>query len=1234
MTYDEMINRTLRYIMALWLLFLVGGLGSWGTVLAEQQDITIISQDNYGVTLEMTLPPFETEAVNGPEDTYQKIRLDGWAKTSKVGHPELPMKTLLLQVPAEGGVQVQVLEDVYETLTNREIYPVPKLGLSEEGEQITEFVKDADAYNASSFYPGELAFIRSGGVVRGTSVARLEIYPFQWNPNTKELRYYKKIRLIIQFDNPSFQSSINNQQSTISVGAFDRLKKKTIINYTKEPIGASRQSTIINHQSSIANTALRMEIRAEGIYHLTYEYLTGAGLPAGIEATTLQLFNLGNEAAMKVVSPGGVFASGDYIEFYAEAVDNDYTGTNVYWLYWGLTTGKRMGKIDGTITGGGTKPGSFTNTVRIEENHTLWEGMPGAPEADYWFWEKMTAPKTSNYTFDIPSPDTAVGATVKVCFRGRSTAVPHPNHHTLINLNSTGIGNDFWDGDISYIQEMTVSPGSLINGSNTVTVNLPGDTGAVVDVVYFNWIEVSYERLFEAVNDELKFTVTGNGKLEIEVKGLTGPSIRLFDITNPAEVKEVVNISITSDGPAYKATFESQVAGAKTFYILTAGRMRLPHSRAMWQSAGLESTANGADWIAITARDFVASVEPLGQLRQNQGLRTKVVSIEDIYNEFNFGLTDPKAIKGFLQYAYDNWGRPAPTYVFLIGDANTDYRDYFGTGKGNIVPPHLSHTSLGVTPTDNWYVCMDGSSDLLPDMFIGRIPADSAAMVSAGVNKITGFENSTWDAPEKVLLAADNNEMAFENLNEALVPYLPSAFGVKRVYLRLYANVDLATDDIVSSIDQGMMVTNYVGHGSVTNWTGEYMFDSEDVPALTNSDRLTFVAAMNCLNGYFSQPFYYCLAEEFVAAQGKGAIGVFSPSGLTYLWEHKILDPELFSILFDQENSMLGPLTTQAKIAAYARGVTEDVVTTFTLFGDPACRLKMFEPPPTPTIPPTAVTLSGKPITASSAILYGTVNPNGLGTTYYFEYGTTAGYGSSTATESAGSGTNEIAVNAAVQGLTSKDTYHFRIVANNNAGTSFGDDKTFSSKIIPPTAVTLSGKPITASSAILYGTVNPNGLSTTYYFEYGTTSGYGSSTATESVGSGTNEIAVNATVQGLTSKGTYHFRIVANNNAGTSFGDDKTFSSAVIYVDPAGICNGNTPCYFTVQNAIEAAVNEAIIKVAAGTYDEDIDCVENKEIAIMGGYDSAFTTQSSVSIIKGIIQITKGTVVIDKLELN
>ncbi|MBE9582252.1 MAG: hypothetical protein IMF18_11625, partial [Proteobacteria bacterium] len=175
-----MIKTILRYTTALGLMFFVG-MWSSGLTWAGKQDVRIISMNDGEMILELTLPQFEMETVQGPDDTYQKILLHGWAKTSRVGYPELPLNAMLLQVPEEGAIEVQVLEGVHETIQDCQIYPVPRLGLSDRGEPTTEFVKDADAYNASEFFPKGLATIGSRSVLRGTPAARLDIYPFQWN---------------------------------------------------------------------------------------------------------------------------------------------------------------------------------------------------------------------------------------------------------------------------------------------------------------------------------------------------------------------------------------------------------------------------------------------------------------------------------------------------------------------------------------------------------------------------------------------------------------------------------------------------------------------------------------------------------------------------------------------------------------------------------------------------------------------------------------------------------------------------------------------------------------------------------------------------------------------------------------------------------------------------------------------------------------------------------------------
>jgi streptogramin lyase len=100
-----------------------------------------------------------------------------------------------------------------------------------------------------------------------------------------------------------------------------------------------------------------------------------------------------------------------------------------------------------------------------------------------------------------------------------------------------------------------------------------------------------------------------------------------------------------------------------------------------------------------------------------------------------------------------------------------------------------------------------------------------------------------------------------------------------------------------------------------------------------------------------------------------------------------------------------------------------------------------------------------------------------------------------------------------------------------------------------PGAITQAASNVTSAKAILNGTVNPNGEATTYQFEYGTTTAYGSKApaSPESVGSGIGDVAVSKQLEGLKSGTTYHFRVVAINKFGTSYGEDRAFKSAPVY---------------------------------------------------------------------------------------
>ncbi len=940
-------------------------------IAASHPYLQIFSEDENGLTLDLTLPPFEIETIATTAQPCHRIIVPEWGKTLEPGYPELPVTSVLIQVPQYGEVTTQVIEMQEDALQAVELCPVPMQRVSEAGEITSKFIWDTAAYQRWDFFPESVREIGELAILRGVPVSRLQIFPFRWNPATQELRYFNHIRLHVQFENPLPQRAVRAKAVTSVADVYERLLQSTIINYRPEPL-----SPLVNCQrfenlddlafSSVRQNvrepveekppirhvkqsdALRIEITEAGIYKLSYEDLVEAGLqPQLMNPERLHLFNRGEEVAIRVISEeNDKFQPGDYIEFYAVSFENVFTDTNVYWLYWRKKSfGKRMAKIDSEMIFDGEKINAFYEHLHIEQNPKFWLETPGAPEQDYRFWQRLNASDVKEYTLQVPAPfSEPTEAIVRVGFQGRSTAPPHPNHHTLIRLNGTVIGDEVWDGDSPYIQEMRVSSELFVDGKNTLTVEMPGDTGAVVDVIYINWIEVEYWRDFLAINDSLVFTVNGSGKIQITVKKLTQPEIRIYDITNPFDVAEVINFSVEGEKRDLKATFETLAMGEKTFYVSSTQPSN--PSITPFQPANLKAPKNGADYILITDKDFLAAVQPLGELRRRQGLRVKVVSVQDIYNEFNDGLFDPAAIKDFLQYAYQNWGSPAPTYVFLVGDANLNYKAK--TKKANKVPTHLSASYDGLIPDDSWYVSVDGD-DILPDMFIGRIPGNSPETVTALIDKIIRFEESTVENPRKVLLVADNSS-DFEDLNEGIVDYLPGEFDTDKVYLRSYfegvdkdgraEKIAQATQDIISSFNDGAMISNYIGHGVMDRWSGSKgLFKPENVHTLSNEEQLAFALMLTCINGYFVDAGKYSLAEEFLLAQG-GAIGAFAPSNVSYTWEDMILANEIFSIIFEQGNRNLGAITTQAKITAYEQGASQNVVKMFTLFGDPAVNLK------------------------------------------------------------------------------------------------------------------------------------------------------------------------------------------------------------------------------------------------------------------------------------------------------
>ncbi|MBN2383845.1 hypothetical protein JXQ70_13300 [bacterium] len=877
----------------------------------SRQYWSVKHSDGQGLVLHCHFPDLEMKREKIGSVSYVRISLPGLRDRIEPGQPQLPALTIPFYAPPDCDISLS-WSGAVETFPLA-VKPVPKPMLQARRDPTTDQVFTEQIhmigpqYDSAylSCFPENPVRIIHDGYFRQYRLVTLAIEPVRAGPAMKQAYFHRDLEISVSFrpakgcrqESNSYpvykakdeQASLRPFLKTLAIN-YQAMEKGEIPLMPRQPDMKAVTEQYRDLSGLQTQSAYRITLEQAGMYRISYAELDAAGFPlASTDPRYLCLYFMDHEVAILI--PGeddGVFDPDDTLLFYGTHPATTYSDESAYWLIVSDNMGDRMVSQDGTPNEETPLITQFTNTVRIESDLVYWSNIPNGTGLDHWFWHKVLAPASNDYIVDLPFPVSGQDATIRSWFHGNNyNDSVDPDHHVLLALNTNSVDDIYWDGQLAWQSEAVFSTDILANGQNTIQCELPGDTGSSYESIYTNRFEIEYPCLFETETNRLRFQLEEIGPQRVAVDGFTNDELFLFDITDQEHVLKIINPTIEDMGSTYKLTFEQDLTESHRYEMLTQDQFLTVSDIQIDAGSSLHDTSNQADLIIIAPGPFLTVLEPLIQHRMKQGYSVFFADIQNVYDEFSAGHFNPEALTLFLKYAYDYWDSPAPLAALLVGEANFDYHDHYGTGLKNGVPTFLLESSVplfGETVSDHPASQLRGEDDI-PDIFIGRVTVLKASELRDYIMKLIAYETrffaSNWN--NNVLLVADD-DIVFENsLNTLQTNYLdPSGLVTNKVYLGSYGgNVDQASQDIITQVTSGQLLTLYMGHGSIVNW-GVNLLDLEDISSLSNGYKQTLVASTSCLNGYFAHNINIkSISEEWQRYRQKGSMVVTSSTSLS-----------------------------------------------------------------------------------------------------------------------------------------------------------------------------------------------------------------------------------------------------------------------------------------------------------------------------------------------------------------
>lgn len=729
---------------------------------------------------------------------------------------------------------------------------------------------------------------------------------------------------------------------------------------------------------------LKISVKEEGIYRIYHNDIKDKPIKLH-KKENINLYNKGKAIPIFISGKDDeIFKEGDYIEFYGIYNKGEYTHLdpyspeNIYILKETIgSTPLRYKEIlnsqsDALIT---NPKGLFYKTVHFEDdtvskwNHFETFGKGYRTDFTFWYW--IDSIKRAEFKKKFNLPDLTYneqGFNLRAMVFSRSNVPTDPNHHIKILLNNKKIGDVKFKGITDYKIDISNQPTNILNKDNNIfKCVLPGDlpisnkietrNGKVLDYVMFDWFEIDYPVKYIAIEDKFYGKISKNNlindtsttnSIRLNISGFTEPNIKIFDIENQIFIKPQVNENLikTNNSNDYSASFRFPINNKSQIYAVSDNAVK--HLSQIETVYNYDRSIKKDIMLAIVCYDeFYEPLLKLRDWRNQNGVKTELIRVSDVYNEFNHGIKNPSAIRDYFKFLY-NENKGNFKYGLLVGEATKDLRNVTGTARVNRIPAYYYSSEMSIEfADDNYYAKMD-DNDHFPDIAVGRLPAGSIKDVENYVDKLIQLETTTKDKEisgwARNVVMITSYEAYLKQKCDAIIQKeinTQNQFNVIKIYAEeSTAFQDDSVNKIKEAFDQGAGLLVFIGHGANYIWEAgptrlkwKNMFSIKDVETLFHPDKYPIILTATCYSGAFDTPAdEQSIGMKLINQRKGGAIALFGTADKSqYLVDVTFID-KFFEVLNNNSSKRLGDIFVNAKAQVQSELTLEGM----NLLGDPS----------------------------------------------------------------------------------------------------------------------------------------------------------------------------------------------------------------------------------------------------------------------------------------------------------